>query len=64
MTIKCDVRVNDAPLGTAHTVTMAFNSTYVFKYVDFGYSDPNDSADQCSSGGENHDAAFERQPNR
>ncbi|MHC5537390.1 Ig-like domain-containing protein [Singulisphaera rosea] len=35
--------VNDAPVGTAKTVTMLEDSTYTFTIADFGFSDPNDN---------------------
>lgn len=35
--------VNDAPVGTPHTMSMTRNSTYTFKVSDFGMTDPNDS---------------------
>lgn len=35
--------VNDAPVGTAKTVTTGKNTTYVFKTADFGFTDPNDN---------------------
>ena len=35
--------VNDAPVGTAKTVSMARNTSYIFKTTDFGFTDPNDS---------------------
>ena len=37
------VKINHAPIGTAATVPMARNTSYVFKTTDFGFSDPNDS---------------------
>lgn len=36
--------VNDAPVGTAHVVSMAKNSSYQFTTTDFGFTDPNDSS--------------------
>ena len=34
--------VNDPPVGKSTTVTAFEDTPYAFKYVDFGYSDPND----------------------
>jgi hypothetical protein len=34
--------VNDAPVGTPKTVTIAENTPYSFKTTDFGFTDPND----------------------
>lgn len=34
---------NHAPVGTAKTVTMLEDSSYVFQSADFGFSDPNDT---------------------
>lgn len=34
--------VNDAPVGTAATVTTLEDKPYVFKTADFGFTDPND----------------------
>ena len=35
--------VNDAPVGTAKTVTTLEDTAYIFKTTDFGFTDPNDS---------------------
>jgi hypothetical protein len=35
--------VNDAPVGTAKTVTIRENTVYVFQLADFGFTDPNDT---------------------
>jgi hypothetical protein len=35
--------VNDAPTGTAKTVSTLKNTAYVFKVTDFGFSDANDT---------------------
>jgi ELWxxDGT repeat protein len=35
--------VNDAPTGTAKTVTMRRNTAYTFKVADFGFSDASDT---------------------
>ena len=34
--------VNQAPVGTANTVTTAENTAYAFQTADFGFTDPND----------------------
>jgi hypothetical protein len=36
-------RVNQAPTGTDHTVTLLEGSTYTFAAADFGFGDPNDT---------------------
>lgn len=36
--------VNDAPIGTANTVSMTKSTSYTFKVADFGFTDPNDSS--------------------
>ena len=35
--------VNDAPVGTQNSVTIARDSTYTFAAADFGFTDPNDT---------------------
>ncbi|MHC5541767.1 Ig-like domain-containing protein, partial [Singulisphaera rosea] len=35
--------INDPPVGTPKTVSIAKNSTYTFAATDFGFSDPNDT---------------------
>ena len=42
MTINVNA-VNDAPVGTANTVTTNEDTAYVFTTVDFGFSDPGDT---------------------
>jgi hypothetical protein len=37
------VNINDAPMGSASTVTILENTAYVFSAGDFGFSDSNDS---------------------
>jgi hypothetical protein len=36
--------VNDAPVGTAKTVSMTRNTSHTFLVTDFGFTDPNDAA--------------------
>ena len=40
--------VNDAPAGTDKTVTMTEGDSYIFSTADFGFTDPNDSANPNS----------------
>jgi hypothetical protein len=37
------VNINDAPVGTANTITMLQDGSHVFSPADFGFSDPNDN---------------------
>jgi hypothetical protein len=37
------VNINDAPIGSANTVTTLQDAAYVFSAGDFGFSDPNDN---------------------
>ena len=37
------VPVNDAPIGTANTISMQEDTPYAFSAADFGFADPNDS---------------------
>jgi len=37
------IAVNDAPVGTNHTVSTSEDSSYTFTTADFGFTDPNDT---------------------